>query len=540
MSGGSHYPFHSHQPNQPDPYPPHSSAASNQPPFHSDQVFHHDTNVFAYQQHNSGPHPQTVSFDPFGATPQQHYISPNLDQQQPLIPNHQYHHQYQHQLQPQQQQQQHSQQSQHRTNDQPDPRRFGQPSIPSYNVDLSNLNPEFDSNRSDYSSHDTPLPVSRAPAQQHLQADQWSHPSASPVPFGNASPYNFRPGSSHDQYHQHTPFVAPPQPAFSVKQEADLEGIATPPPPSADSTNASPSKPGLRIKLKRNVKTIETSSGAQQAQAQLQIEPPSDHNVNSNMPVGRPSRAAAAAASAGISNVYSDSAANRSLRSRPAKQQQPGSEEDYEEVSLPHQTAPNDDDEEDEDDHADGDSDSDDDDDIEKEEAVQTVLPRASQLRTSAPNRQRRQNAKRAKTVPNQSGRIQRNASPEASSSRSLGRNGAAHPRPPAEQPKRKKAKAQSQPPRRSTRLTSQPASSQETAVTPPLPRAKSFDMNMDTQSRQSHSTGIRGRNRQQAEAQQLGSSVSLTLEIHKSIVLARAIGGKVSGGEGGARDSAP
>ncbi|CDW99485.1 hypothetical protein [Sporisorium scitamineum] len=128
---------------------------------------------------------------------------------------------------------------------------------------------------------------------------------------------------------QHLQQVQPDSVAqFPLKQTAaDLELISTPPLPSIDSTTSSPQKPGLRIKLKRTFKAQESSSGGQQAQAQLQIDP----SAISNMPVGRPTRSAATAASANIHNSFSDSPASRSLRNRQVKQQ-PGSEEDYEET----------------------------------------------------------------------------------------------------------------------------------------------------------------------------------------------------------------
>ncbi|KAJ1017846.1 hypothetical protein NDA16_005162 [Ustilago loliicola] len=206
-------------------------------------------------------------------------------------------------------------------------------------VGLDNLLPNFDSTGSNLPHHTTHQPLSHNSAQ-YLQPGQWQQHANTPASIDNpAQSLSPQPVYSHDQHsqQQHNFLSASAQPEAArlpfKQEEDDFESVSTPPFHSIESTNSSPQKGKIRIKLKkRTINAHETSSGGQQAQAQLQIEPPS------NMVGGRPSRAAAAAASANINNVYSDSPNNRSLRGRQVKQQ-PGSEEDYEEVSASQQPA---------------------------------------------------------------------------------------------------------------------------------------------------------------------------------------------------------
>lgn len=332
MSGGSHHPYTS-QPNQHNSYFSHTSASDHH--HHANPAFYNDPGAYPFHQHGNGSH-FSGNFDPSSlAQHPSHFPQHNNDySNQPEFQggNNQFGHHYQ-----------------------PSPQQYNYPVTSGFHshavqagAGLDNLLPNFDSTGSNFPNQTTHQPLSHNSAQ-YLQPGQWQQQqhysgtpasienfaqSLSPQPAYTLNQHNQHNQHNHQQQQQNFPSASAQSEAarLPLKQEDDLDSVSTPPLHSFDSTNSSPQKKQLRIKLKkRTVNIHETSSGGQQAQAQLQIEPPSN-----NMVGGRPSRAAAAAASANINNVYSDSPNSRSLRGRQVKQQ-PGSEEDYEEVSASQQ-----------------------------------------------------------------------------------------------------------------------------------------------------------------------------------------------------------
>ncbi|TKY88984.1 hypothetical protein EX895_002225 [Sporisorium graminicola] len=309
MSGGPQHPFHTHSNQHDYSYPPFSSAPSQSPP--------------PYGNFNAAPnYQQPGSFLPQGSTPHANSF-PAPDASYPGIYN-------------QPTSNDHFESNQH-----------------AYFAASSVFPGAFATLPSDYTAAGADLRGHPSLASaQHLHQGHWNQ-SHSPQPISQRAYENHTAvAPSHEHYHHHQQSsLASSAPSDAIaqlplKQEAvDLDFISTPLLPSIDSTTPSPQKPGFRVKLKRTFKLQESSSGGQQAQAQLQIDP----SATSNMPIGRPTRSAANAASANIHTSFSDNTAGRSLRTRQVKQQ-PGSEEDYEEDA---------DEQDDDDEDADADEDAD-------------------------------------------------------------------------------------------------------------------------------------------------------------------------------------
>ncbi|KAJ9475045.1 Tat-binding-like protein [Pseudozyma hubeiensis] len=324
MSGGSQhpFPFHTQSSNPHDAsYPSYPSASFNQSPTFYAQ---HSGIYSNHPQHGSAsPYPATT--DHFGFGNHQPGFPHNLD------PQYGHHHPNNHNQQPDF--------SSHQQYGYPAASAAFAPNFANFAPDLNAVGAHLPGNPS--------FPQPTSSSTNHLQPGQWDQQqgfspasfdgsfhsplhSHSPQPISH--PYENQPGLPLGQYQQQSPYVPAAQPSPAVphqpKIEADFDSVSTPPLPHIDSASSSPQKPAFRIKLKRTVKTHETSSGGQQAQAQLQIDP----SANTNMAIGRPSRNAAAAASANIHSTFPVSPVNRAPRGRHIKQQ-PGSDEEFEEVS---------------------------------------------------------------------------------------------------------------------------------------------------------------------------------------------------------------
>lgn len=448
MSGGPHhpqYPFTSQQPNQHDSYAPYLTDPSQSSPLYPSASYNYPTSRPLGHPHGSVPAVHTASFD-HGS------IYSNAPQ-----PGH----------------------------FQQDPNSFAFPSAyPSVSapgndhVFAHSGAAGFARPLSDFNSPGGHAAAVNHVHAQHLQPGHWDPSAASPASFdgslhsnspqpapGAVAAYGTSPVPIHDQYqYHHSPFNTPAYPetasALPLKQESGLNAITTPPLHTIKPTPPSPQK-ALRIKIKRTVKAIETDSGGQQAQAQLQIEP------DSNMPVGRPSRAAAAAASANI-NAYSDSPTGRSLRSRPVKQQ-PGSEEDYEEVSPSRLQIS----------HDHGGSD-----DYEGKESARLNAVPPSQFYEV----QKGKKVNKGKAVPDGK-KMYQNTAPKkgGGAGKSDYASGSSHPARPRRRPQSVQPVAPYHPLRRSNRLSTgpQPASSQESVFTPSPPLGQSVDLYVEAQGRQ-------------------------------------------------------
>ncbi|SJX64728.1 related to YTA7-26S proteasome subunit [Sporisorium reilianum f. sp. reilianum] len=335
------------------------------------------------------------------------------------------------------------------------------------------------------------------PSTQWNQQPYQSHSPPQPIPqhaYGNytgLSHEHFQQQQQQQQQQQHSAQLHP-APQFPLKQEpADFDSISTPPLPPIDSATSSPQKPALRIKLKRTFKTQESSSGAQQAQAQLQIDP-------SAMPIGRPTRSAATAASANIHSSFSDAPTNRPLRTRQVKQQ-PGSEEEYEQVSPQRQQAPGD-----AGDYDDGEDDDDDDDEQQESGSESEPEPEPEQPDSISYQPAAKRGQALKITLTNKGKKLDKGkqkapARSSSSNSSSRASSSASATRPPKSLPSRASARPESEPTRRSERLSrdSQPPSSRDPTLPPsplllllppPLPpqrKARSFEVMTELQRRQ-------------------------------------------------------
>ncbi|SYW73865.1 related to YTA7 - 26S proteasome subunit [Ustilago bromivora] len=319
MSGGSHYPY-TLQPNQHSYYPSYTSAPDHH---HINSALNQDPNAYPFYQHGNrnGSH-CSANFHP-SSFPQQ----PGFQQNNNNDPSYNSgffagNNQYNHSL-------------------QSNPQQYNFPVTSGYSWNAAQPGAGLENLLPNFPAHTTHQPLSNN-AAQYLQPGQWPQHAGTPTWIDNpAQSLSPQPAFAHNQQHQQQHQQQQQQNFYSasaarlpLKQENGLDSVSTPAFHSIDSNDPSPQNSGIHIKLKkRTLNAHETSSGGRQAQAQLQIEPPS------NMVGGRPSRAAAAAASANINHVYSDTPNSRSLRGRQVKQQ-PRSEEDYEEeVSASQQPA---------------------------------------------------------------------------------------------------------------------------------------------------------------------------------------------------------
>lgn len=458
MSGGPQHPFHTQSNQHNYVYPPFSSAPSQSPPPYG----HNLQQPGAYPQQHHG------NFFPASDAASYHGAAHN---QQPT------------------------------SSGQFESNQFTYPTASAASTG-NLLAPDFDVNGAGFQGHSSASPY-------HLHQGHWNHPQAANSPFQSHSPQpvpqhayaNFPPAShehfQHQQQHHHhqLPSFAPSAEHESIaqplKQEAaELESISTPPLPPIDSTAFSPQKPAFRIKIKRTYKTQESSSGGQQAQAQLQIDPSAV--TSSDMPARRPTRSAATAASANIHNSYSDSPGNRSLRARQVKQQ-PGSEEDYEEVS-PKRQKTHDDVDDDDGEEMEGEEE-DDHDEYDEQQQLEPEQPgRRLRERSRQPAAAQQipkitlKNKDKGKDKGKQKAAPPRSNSSRASSSASANASANARAQP---QSRRGSSKPELEPTRRSTRLSrdSQPPSFQDPSLLLPPPpsqkKTRSFEVMSEQQRRQ-------------------------------------------------------